>query len=376
MDMLVDLLVNIQHNLFKPLLMFFFMGFLIPLLKIPFEFPKPLYQSITLYLLIAIGWHGGEELASLSGAQFQDALGFMALGFLTNLIIGVTAYFVLRRATKLRAIDAAVIGGYYGSDSAGTFATAFGVVTAAGIAYAAYMPAMLAVMEVPGCLIALFLVTRLRNRGMDAEGNLPGEPGYDASTVPEGEPRKILDKEVLREVFFNPGLFLLFGGLIIGFVSASSGANTADEDLFFINIFHAVLCLFLLEMGMTAASRLKDLKAGGVPFVAFGLGMPMVFAGFGLLMAHGFSHLTGHPLELGTYMLFSVLTAAASYIAVPAIQRLAVPESSPTLPLAASLGLTFTFNVTIGIPLYQLLAEQLLLADPVTPGTGLIAMLF
>jgi uncharacterized protein len=120
----------------------------------------------------------------------------------------------------------------------------------------------------------------------------------------------------------------------------------------FLFIFKGALCLFLLEMGMTACERLRDLKTAGWGFIAFGLFAPVAFATFGMLALHAYSLLLGHHFELGTYVLFAVLAAAASYIAVPAVQRIAIPEASPTLPLAASLGLTFTWNVTVGIPIY------------------------
>src|SRR6478672_8323346 len=120
---------NVLHNLFKPLLLFFYMGFLIPILRVPFEFPKVAYQAITIFLLIAIGWHGGEEVASLGTHEFMQAGGFMAIGFVTNAFIGVLAYLFLRAMTKLRKIDAATVGAYYGSDSAGTFVTCVGVLT-------------------------------------------------------------------------------------------------------------------------------------------------------------------------------------------------------------------------------------------------------
>lgn len=419
--MLEEFVHNFAHNLFKPLLLFFYMGFLIPILKVPFEFPKAVYQGLTLYLLVAIGWHGGEELASLSLAEFGQALGFMAIGFVTNLVIGVTAYFILRRTTRLRNVDAATVAGFYGSDSAGTFVTCLGVIAAANIAYAAYMPVMLAVMEIPGCLVALFLVSRLRHKGMDSSGNMPDEAGYqpnvkpalagaDGSEVVEGESgeplnqsigysatgpapaavaemsktdlqqqqlaaeleeeeaekQPIFSKELLHEVFLNPGLYLLFGGIIIGFLGRLQGeAVTQADDRLFVNIFHGMLCLFLLEMGITACRRLKDLKTAGWRFILFGVLAPNVFAIFGISVAHLYSMVLGQHFDLGTYALFAVLCAAASYIAVPAVQRLAIPEASPTLPLAASLGLTFTYNVTIGIPVYMLVAQAIMTAFPV-----------
>ena len=402
--MLEQFFDNFLHNLFKPLLLFFYLGFLVPLLKVPFEFPYAIYKGLIIYLLISIGWHGGEELASLSAGDLGRASGFMVLGFLTNLLIGVVAYVVLRW-TNIRQIDAAAVAGYYGSDSAGTFVTCLGVLTASNIAFAAYMPVLLAVMEIPGCLVALALVARMRATGlMDALGNMPGEPAYDPSArradwsgqIDEldeldetknssrettysptrsaefsrsQEPIKapgIFSKGVLHEVFLNSGLYLLFGGIVIGFVSGLQGSKvTSANDQLFVQLFPAVLCLFLIEMGMTACKRLQDLRTAGWKFVMFGLIAPNVFAVFGILVAHGYSMFLGHPFEIGTYAIFAVLCGSASYIAVPAIQRLAIPEASPTLGLAASLGLTFSYNVTIGIPLYILIATVISTTMPV-----------
>jgi hypothetical protein len=438
---------NVSHNLFKPLLLFFYLGFLVPVLRVSFEFPYVIYQGLTMYLLIAIGWHGGEELASLPISSLSEALGFMAIGFITNLIVGTVAYQLLRRCTALRKIDAATVAGYYGSDSAGTFVTCVGVLTAAGIAFDAYMPVMLAVMEIPGCLVALLLVSRLRRQGLDAQGNAWDEPGYQAATATrsvsrrvshsrvtvgathgghsngydseseyvesydidaetvlsddhsdgrnhgpsdsdakkidfeakmalekvEGEhataghaPKAGISWELMHEVFLNPGIYLLFGGIAIGFISRLQGtAVTAPDDTLFVTLFQGILCLFLLEMGITASKRLHDLKTAGWRFILFGLLAPNLFAAFGITVAHLYAMALGTQFELGTYVLFAVLCGAASYIAVPAVQRIAIPEASPTLPLAASLGLTFTYNVTIGIPVYILIAKAVTTNFPV-----------
>src|SRR3954470_16824302 len=175
---------NFRHNLFKPLLLFFYMGFLVPILGVKLDFPHIIYQGLTIYLLIAIGWHGGEELARLPASQLTNAGGFMLVGVVTNFCIGITAYMILRAFTRLRRVDAATVAGYYGSDSAGTFATCVGVLVTAKIAFAAYMPVMLAVMEIPGCLVALYLVSTLRRKGMDPLGNMPDEPGYNPDAKP------------------------------------------------------------------------------------------------------------------------------------------------------------------------------------------------
>jgi uncharacterized protein len=406
--MLHEFLLNFEHNLFKPLLLFFYFGFLLPLLKVDFEFPYVIYQGLTMYLLLAIGWHGGEELAAIKASSIADIVGFMIIGFVLNFVIGVLAYLLLSRLTKLRRVDKATVAGYYGSDSAGTFATCVGILVGVGMVFDAYMPVMLAVMEVPGCLVALYLVARLRHRGMDADGNMPDEPGYlapvAASVGPgaaaqpapgqqldeendraaqeldfalekrhrpkrDGAQKKpmLLSRQLLREVFLNPGLLLLFGGIAIGFISGLQGHKvTHDDDVFFVSAFQGALCLFLLEMGMTAARKLRDLRSAGRGFIFFGLLAPNLFAPLGIIVAHAYAYLTHADFKPGTYVLFAVLCGSASYIAVPAVQRLAIPEASPTLPLAASLGLTFSYNVTIGVPLYIEIARAVGQWFPVT----------
>jgi hypothetical protein len=397
-SILAEFWYNFKHNLFKPLLLFFYLGFLVPILRVKFEFPYVIYQGLTIYLLLAIGWHGGEELAQLNVGVLGPVLGFMCVGFVTNFFIGIVAYLLLSWFTKLRRIDKATVAGYYGSDSAGTFVTCLGVLVSARIVYDAYMPVMLAIMEIPGCLVALYLVSRLRHEGMDPQGNMPDEPGYDPKAIPparvggeahgnhgvesetelslekmehpdngngngngnRGKPKTggIFSGKLLHEVFLNSGLYLLFGGIAIGFISGLQGPEvTRADDSFFVTLFQGILCLFLLEMGMTASRKLKDLRTAGLGYVAFGLLAPNLFATTGIVVAHTYSVITGTHFELGTYVLFAVLCGAASYIAVPAVQRLAIPEASPTLPLAASLGLTFSYNVTIGIPVYIEIAK-------------------
>jgi hypothetical protein len=425
------------------------MGFLAPILKVKFDFPNAVYQALVIFLLVSIGWDGGERLAALDPSQLSTALGFMITGFVLNFFIGILAYLILRAATRLRHVDAATVAGYYGSDSAGTFATCMGVLltlrttaatAAEGSQYipASYMPVMLAVMEIPGCLVALYLVSTLRRKGMDARGNMPDEPGYDpsakaltpavgdahghghapaeiANNSGAAKPKGIFSPELLHEVFLNPGLYLLFGGIIIGFISGKQDTHiphhlvavegrqmergtdqkvvpkrafvfvegkdapapgdenqppkpeadvTGPPNKVFHDLFQGMLCLFLLEMGMTASRHLRDLRQAGWRFVVYGLVAPNVFATIGMIVAHVYAHVAGAEFSVGTYVLFAVLCGASSYIAVPAVQRLAIPEASPTLPLAASLGLTFSYNVTIGIPVYIEISKYLLRVFP------------
>lgn len=438
-DLLNEFAHNFIHNLFKPLLLFFYAGFLIPLLRVKLEFPKQAYQALTIFLLLGIGWHGGEELASLDPKMYGQAAALMVIGFFTNLVIGFAAYFALRTLVRVRRVDAATIAGYYGSDSAGTFVTAVGFLGAANIASASFMPVMLAVMEIPGCIVALYLISRLRHQGMDSEGNVPGEAAYaearrrearnrmlneQAGLEPE-EPElvsvgideheifmdqsrlrpddmthiqrtiqrsrsdttgdmnhsgnKIITpddhsryteqkhdlKQLIHEVLLNQGIFLLFAGIAIGFISRLQGEKVVgSNDRLFIDLFPPLLCIFLLEMGITASRKLRDLKTAGWRLIAFGLIAPNLFAMFGMCVMLVYSLVSGQPIEQGTYVLFAVLCGAASYIALPAVQQMAIPEASPTLPLASSLGVTFSYNVTIGISLYVLVAKYFVTLGP------------
>jgi hypothetical protein len=300
-------------------------------------------------------------MAHLATSELAVAGGLAAVGFVANALIGLSAAWILRMMTPMRRIDTVTVGAYYGSDSAGTFVTCLGILASLGIIYDSYMPVMLAVMEIPGCLVGLYLVSRMRSSGMDEAGNMPGEKGYTGSGHSGKPAPSFLSPKVLHEVFLNPGLFMLFGGIIVGYISGRQALEDPSivegPNHLFLFIFKGALCLFLLEMGMTACQRLRDLKTAGWGFIAFGLFAPVVFATFGMLLLHGYSLAIGHRFALGTYALFAVLCGAASYIAVPAVQRIAIPEASPTLPLAASLGLTFTWNVTIGIPIYVEIAK-------------------
>jgi hypothetical protein len=260
--------------------------------------------------------------------------------------------------------------------------------------------------------VALYLVSTLRRKGMDANGNMADEPGYDPQARPiivmdtghnphavgphpksldralkdetwmalesteeeedeetspdiGREKQPLLTPELLHEVFLNPGIYLLMAGIAIGFISGKQGYSS-EPDRLFIYLFPALLCLFLLEMGMTASRKIRDLKAAGWQFVAYALLAPNIYATIGIFVAHIYSMVTHQHFDVGTYVLFSVLCGAASYIAVPAVQRMAIPEASPTLPLAASLGLTFSYNVTIGIPVYIQIAKLVMKTWPVT----------
>lgn len=250
-----------------------------------------------------------------------------------GLFLPILAYTLLRGG-RIDKLNASAIAAHYGSVSAGTFLTAVAFLDSVGVKYESYPVIMLAIMESPAILIGLVLAT-LSRRGV-TQGNTPdGQIG-----------------SLLREAFTNGSIVLLLGSMLIGAFSTASSVNKIMP--FFDSVFMGVLCLFLLDMGMEAARRLGDFRRVGAFLIGFGLLMPLIGAATGLAVAHwllGFG--------IGGMLLVAVLGASASYIAVPPAMRLAIPEANPSFYLTLSLGVTFPFNVVLGIPLYYSAAQWL-----------------
>jgi len=306
------------QNLLAPPVLFFAAGVLAVALRSDLEIPQPLPRLFSLYLLLAIGFRGGAELrhAGLSG----DALRALGAGLAMSIVVPLIAFPVLRR--KVSAPDAGAIAAAYGSVSAVTFITATAFLDRLGIAYGGYMVAALAVMESPAIVVGVMLVRR----------HAPS-PDSHAST-----------RALLHDAFLNGSVFLLLASLAIGLASGEQGRNALRP--FTDALFPGILCLFLLDMGMVAARRLADLRKAGVFLVGFALLAPLASAAAAIAL----SRLAG--LGAGDALLLTVLCASASYIAVPAAMRIAVPEANPGLFLPLAIGVTFPFNVAVGIPLY------------------------
>ncbi|WP_372748585.1 sodium-dependent bicarbonate transport family permease [Litorivivens sp.] len=302
---------------------FFLLGVIARLLKSPFTLPEALYKSLTIILMLAIGLKGGVALAKHASANIiTQSLWVVSLGVILPLIAFVLAYAIGR----LRRIDAASLAAHYGSVSVGTYAVAVAVLENRGIAYEAYFPLFVVLLEMPAIAVGLAL-----------------------ANSPNNSANKSTDKrEVLHEVFFNQGMVLMTGGLLIGYACAQQMPRISP---LFIDLFPAVLALFLLEMGMVAADRIRALKDSISFLITFAIAMPLIGALFGAAIANVIS------LSPGGVILLAVLGASASYIAVPAAMRAALPEADHGMSITASLGVTFPFNVIVGIPLYITLVE-------------------
>lgn len=311
----------ILSNILNPPVLFFFLGMLAIFLKSDLEIPQPLPKLFSLYLLLAIGFKGGYEITE-SGINPEIAMTLLAAIFMAS-AVPVYSFFILR--VKLDTFNAAAIAATYGSISAVTFITAQSFLKILNISSGGHMVAALALMESPAIIVGIVLV-RLFSRNQE---NAKGEFSWG---------------EVLREAFLNGSVFLLIGSVIIGTLTGEKGWEKLHP--FTQDIFYGVLAFFLLDMGMVAARRIKDMRKTGSFLIAFSIFMPVANAIVGIIIAK----LIG--ISEGNSLLFAVLCASASYIAVPAAMRMTVPEANPSLYVSMALALTFPFNIIIGIPLY------------------------
>lgn len=317
---------HILQNFLSPPVLFFFLGLLATLARSDLEIPQPLPKFLSLYLLLAIGFKGGLELHH-SGLS-ADVLLALGAAMIMAIVVPLYSYFILR--IRLRVYDAAAIAATYGSISAVTFITAISYLNNLGVSYGGHMVAAMALMESPAIVIGVILVRRF---SQSANGN-----GFAW-------------KPIIHEAFFNGSVFLIIGALLIGLLTGDEGAKALKP--FTDDIFKGMLSFFLLDMGIVAAKRLGDLGSQRWFLTGFGIAMPVANA----LIAIFIARLLG--LSQGDTLLFAILCASASYIAVPAAMRLAVPEANPSLYVAMALAITFPFNIIVGIPLYHSIIERL-----------------
>lgn len=325
----MELLNLISQNITSPAILFFALGIASGIVKSDLEVPESISRYLSLYLMMAIGFKGGVAIANtnnLNNEVITTLTAGLAIGFLQPFL----AYAILSLTSKLDKITAAAVAAHYGSISIVTFATATSFLKANDVIYAGYIVAVLALMEAPAILSGLLIAHRTKLQINDANK----------------------ENKLSREIFTNGAILLLSGAFIIGWITGQPGMNKVAG--FLDDPFQGILCLFLLDMGILVAKNLHHLKEFTWSLALFGIYMPLIGAGIGLFT----SWIIG--LDVGTGSLFSTLCASASYIAVPAAMRLALPKAKAAIYIPISLAITFPFNVTLGIPLYFSLAEILL----------------
>ena len=303
---------------------FFALGAVASLVKSGLRLPAAVFETLSIYLLLAIGLKGGVEIARAESVTlWRDAGLAIALGAVIPLFV-----FPLFRLRFGRA-DAASLSAHYGSVSIVTFAVGAAVLAGRGIEVEGHLALLAALMEAPALIVAT-LLARLGAKSADGRSNTAA---------------------LVHEVLANKSVLLLGGGILIGWVAGPEGA--APLSPLFVDLFKGALCLFLLEMGLIAADRLPDLRRAGAFLVGCGLLLPPVLAlaGWGVAQAMG--------LGVGGTVLMMTLAGSASYIAAPTAMRIAVPEANPALGVAAALALTFPFNLLVGIPLYLWWAQRM-----------------
>jgi hypothetical protein len=320
----MELFSSLGASLASPMVLAFVLGIVATLLRSDLKFPEGMYMGLTIYLLFAIGLKGGVKLTSVSLADFYRPC--MA-ALLMCVSIPLLAYFILSKIGKIDKLNAAAISAHFGSVSAVTFSEGTSFLDLLKIPYEGYMPAMLAIMEIPAIIIAIYLA----KKAMPAQDQKMGK--------------------VMHELFTNKGTILLLGGIAIGLITGKGGFEQVAPV--YDGLFRGILCLFLLEVGLVAGRRLYDLKKVGFFLFGFGIIMPVVHATAGIFLGHWAG------LSMGGATIFGLLCASASYIAAPAAVRIAIPEANPTYYLTGSLAIAFPFNVTIGLPLYLTIAKNL-----------------
>jgi hypothetical protein len=326
----------ILQNLLSPPVLFFFLGVIAVLVGSDLEIPSPLPKLFSLYLLLAIGFKGGLELQhSGLGGQVLPTIG---AAIAMSLLVPLYSFLVLK--TRFDGFNAAASAATYGSISAVTFITAESFLETQKLPFDGFMVAALALMESPAIIVGLLLVKLAApQKRPDAQG--------------------MRWRAVLHEAFLNSSVFLLVGSLVIGLlVAAYSPAGITKMEPFSDKLFYGALSFFLLDMGIVAAQRIRDLRQAGAFLITFSVLMPLFNAAVGVLIARGLG------LGPGNALLFVVLCASASYIAVPAAMRMTVPEANPSLYISTALGVTFPFNIIVGIPIYMALVNTVLPAAP------------
>ena len=311
-------------NLLDPTILFFLIGLIAGVMRSELRLPEAIYEILSIYLLLAIGLKGGVQLATADlGTIVIPSLGAIAIG----LVIPAISYPILRVLGKFNRADAAAIAAHYGSVSAVTYAVVLTFLNKLGVSYEDYTTVLLVLLEIPAIAVGI-LIARLR-----------------ASKGP------VLYSRLIHEIVFGKSIYLLLSGLVVGFILGPQGIESVQTV--FVDPFKGALALFLLEMGLVTSRRLSDLRRVGIFLILFGVGMPLLSGGLGTLVGWAVG------LSVGGTTILATLAGSASYIAAPAAMRIAVPEANPTLYLTASLGVTFPFNLVVGIPIYYWMATTI-----------------
>lgn len=334
-----------MQNLIDPAILFFIFGVLAGTVKSNLEIPPAISRFLSLYLLMALGLKGGFAL-SQSGLTANVGISLAAAVALA-IVIPLIGYTVLRRFVS--GFDAAAVAATYGSVSAVTFVTAVQTLENQGVPYGGHMAAAMALMESPAIILAVVLANSLRQK---TASGVVAQPGGAAAAGGTAAPHGASVGNILHESFTDGAQLLLLGAMVIGLITGEAGKEAMAP--FSVDLFKGMLAFFLLDMGLMAARNLPQVKGQSPVLIAYAVLGPIVHAALALGVAAVLK------LSPGDGALLMVLAASASYIAVPAVLRTALPEAKPALYFGLSLGLTFPLNIVLGIPIYLGVAQLVL----------------
>ncbi|WP_156288184.1 sodium-dependent bicarbonate transport family permease [Oceanobacillus salinisoli] len=331
----------ILENLLSTVVLFFVLGILAAVFKSDLKFPNGLSEALSIYLLIAIGIKGGIELSHYS---IQTVLGPIFGAIFLGAVIPLITLFLMR-LINMDLKNSIGLAATYGSISIVTYGAAISFLDKGGIAYEGFMNALVVLMESPAILVSLLLLKVIENKNNVTAYSSSQNVGFLPVSA------RLIDKQVLRESLFGKSILLLLGSLVIGVILGERAVPMVKP--LFIDLYNSVLILFLLNMGLITGQRLPEVKKHGVKLLLFGLTTPLLFGSLGVMVG------IFADLSLGGATLMGVLAGSASYIAAPAALKTSVPEANPSIYLGLSLGVTFPFNLIIGIPVYYEIAKWL-----------------
>ena len=334
----MDILQLIQSNLLTPIILFFLFGIIAARIKSDLKIPEAISEFLPIYLLAAIGLHGGIEMRNTG---FENMLIPMLVAIGLSLLFTLNHYQILRRLGKFNIFDSYALASTYGAVGAVTFSVGLSFLKNQGVSSEGYLAAILAVLEPVAFILAIFLTNMAVSKQIKAKKK--SFTSDDASDIDVGIQNKTKLSQVLHESITGKAIVILLGSIVIGYIIGEEGFSSIK--IVFDEMFTGAIVIFMIEMGIIAGQRLDDIKKVGLFLTAFAIIMPTFNGIIGVLVA------TTMGLSLGGAVMFGLLLASASFIAAPAVLRHAIPQAKPSLYITSALGITFPYNIIVLLPI-------------------------
>ena len=341
----MEILQLIQSNLLTPIILFFLFGIIAARIKSDLKIPEAISEFLPIYLLAAIGLHGGIEMRNTG---FENMLIPMLVAIGLSLLFTLNHYQILRRLGKFNIFDSYALASTYGAVGAVTFSVGLSFLKNQGVSSEGYLAAVLAVLEPVAFIMAIFLTNMAVSKQIRQKKQSFTKD--DTSDIDMGfQETKTKLSQVLHESVTGKAIVILLGSIVIGYIIGEDGFSSIK--IVFDEMFTGAIVIFMIEMGIIAGQRLDDIKKVGVFLIAFAVIMPTFNGIVGVLVA------TAMGLSLGGSVMFGLLLASASFIAAPAVLRHAIPQAKPSLYITSALGITFPYNIIVLLPIMFTIAS-------------------